>query len=592
MKQFFKYVLATITGIVILFLFLLLMGVISLMSIGSKSSVKVQDNSVLEINLTGNMSERKEENPLASLLGNPNTNNISHENVMKAIRRAKEDEKIKGIYIQGGILTGSTPAMLEEIHDALVDFKSTKKRIVAYADNYSQGSYYIASVADSIVINPLGMLNWDGLASQTMYPKDMLDKIGIKMEVFKVGTYKSAVEPYMRSDMSDENREQLTVMDDEIWSRMKADVSKSRKISSEKLHALADSCMTFATSEEYKSNKLIDKTAYSDEVPQLIANTLGVEKDDYHIISVDDLASSVSSEPKGTSGNIIAVYYAYGSIVDEAASGLTGGGAEIVGQKMSKDMLELANDEHVKAVVLRVNSGGGSAYASEQIWHAIEQVKAKKPVVVSMGGLAASGGYYISSGANWIVAEPMTLTGSIGIFGMFPIAKELMNDKLGIHYYAVKTNEYSDFGDYSREMNEGEKRMLQGYVNRGYELFTQRCSMGRKVSQDSIKKIGEGRVWTGEHAKTIGLVDELGGLQSALDKAKSLAKVDEYSVMNYPAKKSFWDNLLDESPADSYARRKIQETFGEYYSLFQMLQHLNSKGSVQAELPYKITFNL
>ena len=591
MKQFFKYVLATITGIVILFLFMLLMGVISIMSMSSQSSVKVKDGSVLEINLTGNMSERKEDNPLASLLGNPNANNISHENVMKAIKKAKEDEKIKGIYIQGGILTGATPAMLEEIHDALVDFKSSKKKIVAYADNYSQGSYYLASVADSIVINPLGMLNWDGLASQTMYPKDMLDKLGVKMEIFKVGTYKSAVEPYMRSDMSDENREQLTVMQDEMWSRMKADVGKSRKLSVDKLNALADSGMTFADVNIYKSSKLIDKTAYSDEVPQLIANTLGVDKDDYHVISVDDLASSMSNEPKGTSGNIIAVYYAYGTIVDEAASGL-GAGAEIVGQKVSKDLLKLAEDDNVKALVLRVNSGGGSAYASEQIWHAVEKVKAKKPVVVSMGGLAASGGYYISSGASWIVAEPMTLTGSIGIFGMFPIAKELLNDKLGVHYHTVKTNEYADFGDFSRDMSEGEKRMLQGYVNRGYELFTQRCAMGRKVSQDSIKQIGEGRVWTGEHAKKIGLVDELGGLSAALEKAKKLAKVDDYSVLNYPAKKSFFDKLFDENPADSYARGKMEETFGEFYTMFQMLKHLNPKGNIQAELPYKIKFNL
>lgn len=591
MKQFFKYVLATITGIVILFLFMLLMGVISIMSMSSQSSVKVKDGSVLEINLTGNMSERKEDNPLASLLGNPNANNISHENVMKAIKKAKEDEKIKGIYIQGGILTGATPAMLEEIHDALVDFKSSKKKIVAYADNYSQGSYYLASVADSIVINPLGMLNWDGLASQTMYPKDMLDKLGVKMEIFKVGTYKSAVEPYMRSDMSDENREQLTVMQDEMWSRMKADVGKNRKLSVDKLNALADSGMTFADVNIYKSSKLIDKTAYSDEVPQLIANTLGVDKDDYHVISVDDLASSMSNEPKGTSGNIIAVYYAYGTIVDEAASGL-GAGAEIVGQKVSKDLLKLAEDDNVKALVLRVNSGGGSAYASEQIWHAVEKVKAKKPVVVSMGGLAASGGYYISSGANWIVAEPMTLTGSIGIFGMFPIAKELLNDKLGVHYHTVKTNEYADFGDFSRDMSEGEKRMLQGYVNRGYELFTQRCAMGRKVSQDSIKQIGEGRVWTGEHAKKIGLVDELGGLSAALEKAKKLAKVDDYSVLNYPAKKSFFDNLFDENPADSYARGKMEETFGEFYTMFQMLKHLNPKGNIQAELPYQIKFNL
>ncbi len=591
MKQFFKYVFATITGIIILILFFFLMSVISLMTLGGSDSVKVQDNSVLEINLTGTLSERKEDNPLASLIGNPNTNNISLENVLKAIKKAKEEEKIKGIYIQGGFMTGATPAMIQEIRDALVDFKESKKFIVAYADNYSQGSYYIASAADSVVINPYGILDWTGLSSTVMYPKDLLDKLGVKMEVFKVGTYKSAVEPFMRNDMSDENREQLTVMDTEIWSQMKADVSKSRKISVDRLNALADSCMTFCDPQKYVEYKLVDKTAYSDEVPQLIANNAGTERDGYHKISVDDLAKSVSSEPKGTSGNIIAVYYAYGTIVDEAASGL-GSSEEIVGQKVSRDLLKLADDEKVKAVVLRVNSGGGSAYASEQIWHAVEQLKGKKPVVVSMGGLAASGGYYISSGANWIVAEPTTLTGSIGIFGTFPVAKELMNDKLGIHYYTVKTNEYADFGDYSREMSEGEKMKLQSYVNRGYELFTQRCSMGRGISQDSIKVIGEGRVWTGEHAKAIGLVDEMGGLDKALEKAKGLAKIEEYSIMNYPAKKTFFEQLFDDSQAESYANTKMEETFGEYYGWFQTLRHLNPKGNVQAEIPFVLKFNL
>lgn len=591
MKQFFKYVFATVTGIIIFHLIVLLIFVISIMSMGSKGAVKVQDNSVLEINLTGNISERTEENPLASFIGNPNAGNISLENVLKAIKRAKEEEKIKGIYIQGGIMTGASPAMLEEIHDALVDFKTSKKFIMAYADNYSQGSYYLASLADSVVINPIGMLDWQGMSLQTAYYKELLDKVGVKVEIFKVGTYKSAVEPYMLTEMSDANREQLTVLSDEIWSRMKAEVSKSRKIPVDKLNALADSMMTFSEGTTYLKSKLVDKLAYSDEVPQIIANMMGVDKDDYNKISVDDLAASIGDEPKGLSGNTIAVYYAYGSIVDEISSGLMGG-AEIVGQKVSKDLQKLADDDDVKAVVLRVNSGGGSAYASEQIWHALELVKAKKPVVVSMGGYAASGGYYISSGANWIVAEPMTLTGSIGIFGMFPIAKELINDKIGVHYSTVKTNELSDFGDFSREMTESEKNLLQRYVNRGYELFTKRCADGRKVSQDSIKVIGEGRVWTGEHAKKIGLVDELGGLSKAIEKAKQLAKIDDYTLMSYPAKKSFLDGLLENVSAESYASAKMEDLLGEYYGMFNTLRHLNPKGNVQAEMPFKITFNL
>lgn len=591
MKQFFKYVLATVTGIIIVTLLGFLIMVVSLMSMSSKSIVKVKDNTVLELNLSGVLSERTDENPLMSILGNSTTQSLSLENILKAIKRAKEDDKIKGIYIQSGIMTGATPAMLEEIHDALLDFKSSKKFILSYGDNYSQGTYYLSSMADSIVINPCGMIEWAGLSVKTMYMKEMLDKLGVKVEVFKVGTYKSAVEPFILNEMSDANREQLEVFTKEIWSGIKSKVGKNRHLTVEALDQLADSLMTFATVEEYKKNKLIDKTAYSDEIPQMISNMMKVDKDDYHTISVEDLASSVSDEPKGTSGNIIAVYYAYGNIVDDVASGL-GGDSEIVGKDTSKELANLADDENVKAVVLRVNSGGGSAYASEQIWHAVELVKAKKPVVVSMGGLAASGGYYISSGANWIVAEPSTLTGSIGIFGMFPIAKELMNEKLGVRYETVKTNELSDFGDFSRDMTDLEKSHLQRYINRGYELFTLRCSQGRHISQDSIKSIGEGRVWTGEHAKQLGLVDELGSLEAAIAKASKLSKTDDYTLISYPAKKSFFDKLLNSVKSDSYAEVKMQEILGEYYGVFQTLRHLNPKGNVQAELPYKFTFNL
>ena len=592
MKQFFKYVFATVTGIIIFTLLMLLISVISLMSMSSQSAIKVKDNSVLELKLSGVMSERSSDNPIASLFGNSSVQSISLENVLKAIKRAKEDEKIKGIYIESGLMSGATPAMLEEIHDALVDFKTSKKFILAYGDNYTQGTYYLSSMADSIVINPTGILEWSGMSVNVMYMKDFLDKIGVNVEVFKVGTYKSAVEPFLQNEMSDANREQIEVFTSEIWDAIKAKVSKNRQIPVAKLNEFADSMVTFAPVTEYQKNKLVDKIAYSDEVPQMIANMMKVDKDDYHTISVEDLATSISDEPKGTSGNIIAVYYAYGDIVDEASSGL-GSGHEIVGKEVVKDLQKLADDDDVKAVVLRVNSGGGSAYASEQIWHAIEMIKAKqKPVVVSMGGYAASGGYYISSGANWIVAEPTTLTGSIGIFGMFPIAKELLNEKLGIHYDCVKTNELSDFGDFSRNMTDLEKHKLQSYINRGYELFTSRCAQGRKVSQDSIKVIGEGRVWTGVHAQKIGLVDELGGLDKAIAKAKALSKTEEYTLLSYPGQKGFFDNLFNSMSSDTYADNKLQEVMGEYYSLFQTLRHLNPKGNVQAEIPYRMKFNL
>ena len=536
------------------------------------------------------MSERTEENPLDFLTGS-NSGSLSLENILKAIKKAKEEEKIKGIYIQGGSMSGATPAMLEEIRDALVDFKTSKKFILAYGDTYTQGCYYLASVADSVILNPIGMVDWSGLSSTTMYMKDFLDKVGVKIEVFKVGTYKSAVEPLILSEMSDANREQIKVFSDEIWSKMKKDVSKSRKISIEKLDALADSMIVLSDPSLYINEKVVDRLAYSDEVPTIIGNMMKVDKDDYHTIDVNSLAACVSSSPKGTSGNIIAVYHAYGDIVDEASKSLTSG-HEIVSNTVVSDLQELASDDDVKAVVLRVNSGGGSAYASEQIWHAIEQLKEKKPVVVSMGGLAASGGYYISSGGNYIYAEPTTLTGSIGIFGMFPIAKELINDKLGIHYSTVKTNAMSDFGDYSREMTEMEKQRLQSYVNKGYELFTKRCADGRGISQDSIKVIGEGRVWTGEHALKLGLVDALGNLESAIKKAKELAKIEEFTALSYPAEDSFLQRLLDNASPDTYADKKVAEVLGDYYDLFSTLKRLNPKGNIQAEIPYKLQFNL
>ena len=591
MKQFIKYVLATITGIVILSLLLFFLSVISLISMTSKSSVNIEKNSVLEINLSGVLSERSEDNPLEFLTGSSATNSLSLENILKAIKKAKEEDKIKGIYIQGGALSGATPAMLEEIREALVDFKTSKKFILAYGDTYTEGSYYLASVADSVILNPVGMVEWSGLASKTMYMKDFMDKIGVKVEVFKVGTYKSAVEPYLLSEMSDANREQITVFSNEIWSQMKSAVSKSRKISVDKLNSLADSMLLFSEPQQYLNEKIVDRLAYSDEVPTIIGNMMDVDKDDYHTIDVNSLASCVSSEPKGTSGNIIAVYYAYGTIVDEASSGFSTE-HEIVSSTVVDDLHSLANDDDVKAVVFRVNSGGGSAYASEQIWHAIEQLKEKKPVVVSMGGLAASGGYYISSGANYIFAEPTTLTGSIGIFGMFPIAKELINDKLGLHFSTVKTNEMSDFGDFSRDMRDIEKSRLQGYVNRGYELFTMRCADGRGISQDSIKVIGEGRVWTGEHALSLGLVDKLGNLDAAISKAKELAKVDEYTPISYPGESSFFDKLLKNASPDTYADKKVAEIMGEYYDTFATLKKLNPKGNIQAEIPYKLQFNL
>jgi protease-4 len=596
MKSFLKYVLATVVGLFVTGIIFSILSILSLVGMASMSSVKpdIEDNSVLVIKLNGTISERKQDNPLAFLTSGSMDSGIALDELLTAIKNAKDNENVKGIYIEAGSSVSATPAAVQEIRKQLEDFKKSGKFILAYGETYTLGSYYISSVADSVVINPQGIIDWRGMAMQTLYYKDLLDKLGVKMQIVKVGTYKSAVEPYILNDMSEANREQLTVLSNEMWGEMTAAVSKSRKISVEKLNEYADSLITFADPTVYKKYKMVDKLAFSDEVPQIIANMMKIDDvDDYNTVSVADMAAVTGNEPKDPSGNIIAVYYATGEIVQEASTTSFAQDEQIVGEKVIKDLKELAEDEDVKAVVLRVNSPGGSAYASEQIWHQVMNIKAEKPIIVSMGGYAASGGYYISCAADWIVAEPNTLTGSIGIFGMFPEASELINDKLGVHAATVKTNLHSDFGDLTRPQTESEHNILQAYVNRGYELFTKRCADGRKMKQNDIKAIGEGRVWTGAHAKKIGLVDQLGGIDDAIAVAKKRAKVDKCTVIAYPAQKGMFEDLLNDAVnTDSYADGKIKELMGDYYFMFSNIKNLKGKSNIQASMPYYLMFNL
>lgn len=592
MNDFFKQVLATIVGIIILSAVSLILTIVTVATLASASGSKdIENNSLLVLKLDGGIEERAQDNPFADIMGSA-AQTTGLNDILQALQKAKDNDKVKGLYIEAGTFRGATPAMLQEIRQAILDFKKSGKPVIAYGDTYTQGAYYLASTADSLVVNPQGSINWCGLSTQTAYYKDLLDKLGVKMEIFKVGTYKSAVEPYFLNEMSEANREQITTFNNEIWTQMLTEVGKSRKLTNEKLNQLADTFMLLQEAAYYKKHNLVDKLAYTTEVPQIIANTLGLDsKDDYNTVSIGEMAAAANSEPKGKSGNLVAVYYASGNIVDKPAAGLTGV-SEIVGADVVSDLQELAEDDDIDAVVLRVNSPGGSAYASEQIWHAVKMLKEKKPVVVSMGGYAASGGYYISCGADWIVAEPTTLTGSIGIFGVFPTAQKLLNDKLGVHLQAVKTNSLSDFGDVSREMNEGEKNIMQNYVNRGYELFTKRCADGRKMKQDAIKAIAEGRVWTGVHAKSIGLVDQLGNLNDAIKQAAKRAKVSEYSVINEPAQPSFIESLMESANRSSYADAKIRKMLGDHANFFDVLNRINGKGSVQAEIPCYFIFNL
>ena len=473
------------------------------------------------------------------MLTGDNSNVYGLDDILASIKKAKENENIKGIYIQASAL-GSPYASLQAIRNALTDFKESGKFIVAYSDGYTQGLYYLSSVADKVILNPKGMIEWRGIASAPIFYKDLLQKVGIEMQIFKVGTYKSAVEPFIATEMSLANREQVTEFIGSIWGQVVSGVSDSRNISPDSLNAYADRMLMFYPAEESVKCGLADTLIYK-------------------------------NVPKDKSGDIVAVYYASGEITDQSGSAASEDG--IVGNKVIRDLRKLKDDKDVKAVVLRVNSPGGSAFASEQIWHAVKELKAEKPVIVSMGDYAASGGYYISCVADTIVAEPTTLTGSIGIFGMVPNVKELA-DKVGITYDVVKTNKFADFGNLMRPFNNDEKALMQMMITEGYDTFLTRCA--------------EGRVWTGETAKKLGLVDELGGIDKALDIAVKKANLNGYTVVSYPEKKDFLSTLLDTKPTNYVESQLMKSKLGDYYKDFSLLKNLSERSMIQARVPFEL----
>ena len=559
------------------------MSLVGMVASGSATQ-NVSDNTVLVMNLAGQMEEQAGEDVMGLLMGS-GINGMGLQETLSAIEKAKENDKVKGIYIEAGAF-GADYAQVQEIRDALKDFKKSGKWIVAYGDSYSQGAYYLCSVADKVYLNPSGEVDWHGIASEPMFVKDLLQKVGVKMQVVKVGKYKSATEMYTEDRMSDANREQVTAFITGIWNNMVKAVGESRKISSDSLNAYADRLVMFEGAEALKKMKFVDELLYHDQVKAEVKKLLDIDEDKkINQVSIGAM-QNVKQKQKGEQ---IAVYYAYGDIVDTPSQGLLmGGGHQIVGNEVNKDLQKLAEDEDVKAVVIRVNSPGGSAYASEQIWHQIEELKAKKPVVVSMGGYAASGGYYISCGANYIFAEPTTLTGSIGIFGVLPDRSELMTKKLGLKFDEVKTNKNANFGASSRPFNAEELGLLQGYINRGYELFRKRVADGRKMTVEQIEENAQGHVFTGEDALKIKLVDELGGLDKAVAKAAKLAKLDEYHTTPYPASPDLMEQLLNKTNSGSgnYLDEQLRLTLGEYYKPFVLLREANSMSTVQARMPF------
>ena len=588
MKDFFKYMAATVAGLFVFAIITAVFGVMSIVGmIASESSAKdVSDNTVLVLNLSGELQERVEENFMSQLTGGSAAGAIGLDDIISAIKKAKANDKIKGIYIEAGMFAADSYASLQAMRDALADFKKSGKWIVAYGDIYTQSTYYLASVADRVLLNPSGQIDWHGLASQPIFYKDLMAKFGVKMQLAKVGTYKSMPEMYTADKMSDANREQVSAYINGIWNTVCKDVSKSRKISVADLNRYADSLITFNAAGDYLKMRLVDKLVYTDGIKTEINKLLKQDADD----DINKIGIAGMKSVKGVKhdGEQIAVYYAYGSIVDNAAQGVLGGSHNIVSKEVCDDLKDLMDDDDVKAVVLRINSGGGSAYASEQIWHYVEMLKKKKPVVVSMGGMAASGGYYISSGANWIVAEPTTLTGSIGIFGMFPDFSGLLTQKLGVKFDEVKTNRHGTFGTMARPFNEEEMAYINKYIERGYSLFRSRVAEGRKMSIDAVERVAQGHVWTGEDALRIKLVDELGGLDAAVAKAAKLAKLGEYYTSAYPGKTDWTEQLMNSVSGGNYIDSRMRAAFGEYYDPLMLMKTINEQNAIQARLPFTL----
>lgn len=583
MKEFFKHVFATIVGLFLFGFIMTILAFISLVGIiaSSENTNDIKDNSVLVLNLDGVMAERTEDNVLNKLNG---VDGMSFEAYQRAIRNATDNDKIKGIFIQANSL-GAEMAHLEELRLSLADFKKAGKWIIAYGEEMSQGSYYLSSLADKIYLNPSGELNWLGLGGETQYVKHTLAKIGIRAVPVKVGKYKSAVEIFTEDKMSDANREQTERYLNGWWNKIVTDVATSRKISKDSLNAYADRIITFEDPQQLVKARMIDGLIYNDQTKAIVAKMLGQDKDDdINQVAVRDL----QEEPTEGLSDHIAVYTATGDIVDSSSpEGLFRGGSQIVGKDFCKDMRDLADDKNVKAVVLRINSGGGSAYASEQMWHQIMELKKKKPVVVSMSGAAASGGYYISSAANYIVANASTITGSIGIFGIFADRSKLYTQLLGMKFDEVKTNRNSVMNAQGHFLTDEQFNIVQRSVERGYRLFKKRVAEGRHMTMDQVEAVAQGHVYLGSDALRIRLVDALGNLDTAIRKAAQLAKLDAYDVKRYPEQPSLLNQLLDmDDNMDSYLNSKLRLLMGDMYEPLKMKYELETMGRVQARLPF------
>lgn len=585
MKDFLKNVLATIVGLIVFMLiFVFIAGVgIGGMLASSETSATIEKNSVLVLKLKGSIVEQTTNNSIP-FLSDVDMESIGMDNILTAIKKAKTNDNIKGIYIENDGVEADM-SQFQEIRDALADFKQSKKWVIAYGESFGPGSYYLSSVADKIYMNPQGDIEWKGLTEVKIYVKDLLAKAGIKFIPLKVGKYKSAIDFFTGDGMSEPDRQQTTAYTQGTWNTIVNAVSQSRKISPAQLNAYADNLSMLQGGQFFLKAKMVDGLLYADQIKAEVQKRLGLDADDdINQVSIADMCSVPDTE-KGN--DEIAIYYASGDIVNaQNPRSMFSNDIQIAAETVCKDLEALADDDDVKAVVLRINSGGGDAFASEKIWRSMQLLRQKKPVVVSMSGLAASGAYYLSCGANWIVAEPLTLTGSIGIFGQIPDPSGLLTNKLNIKYDVVNTNKHSDFGQPFRPVSADEYAQLQAYIQQGYNLFVKRVADGRKMTTEHVNELAQGHVYLGKDALPLKLVDELGGLDKALAKAAALAKVKSYYTTSYPSETDFFTQLMEENTGGTFLDRAMQETLGDFYQPFVMLSTSRNMGKVQARLPY------
>ena len=584
MKQFFKTVFASTLGV------LVALGIVTMGSIffiigvaasaDGSSEYKPDKNTVFKLSLDGVLVDQAVKNPFSELMGE-SSNQMAVSDVIKAIRRAKANDNIKGIYLEAGSLSTGF-AGIEAIRRELEDFKDSGKFIVSYGDYYTQGAYYLCSVADSVFLNPQGSVSLVGLASQGLFFTGLAEKIGVEHYIFKVGTYKSAVEPFFLKKFSDANREQLTSFLGSVWGNLITAIEKSRNISSDELDRYLNEGLAMGQASNAVDYKLADGLRYRYEVENCVKEMAG---QDVKTAGVDKIVSIKVKEKENK--NKIAVLYAEGEIRDDDSSSPFSADEQVISEEMANKLRKLKDDDDVKAVVFRVNSPGGSAYISEQIWKEVVELKAKKPIVVSMGNYAASGGYYISCAANKIVAERTTLTGSIGVFGVVRNFTGTF-DKVGVTTDIVKTNTFADLGDISRPMREDEKALIQRGVEQTYDLFLTRCADGRGMTKAEIDSIGQGRVWTGEQALERGLVDQLGGMDDAIKEAATLAELTDYSVIVADGPKDFFTKFMEKQMDEAKVSIAKSVMGEEQFKLFSTIRRAETESGIIARMPFDI----